>query len=275
VSHTLFLGSCFDKAPYDRYKKKNLELFFVKENGFPGNFIVIEGPDASGKETQTGLLTEWLRDSAYSNIDPETENEIIDKMPGKYPDPSAEKVKDNIESGVWRLSFPTYSQTPGGRVVQTYLNGDLGDREGLEMKEIVDIFAADRKQFRLIIKEFLSKGGIIICDRYREANLIHQLVGFEDEEWEKKLKDFKSIDADLPDAELIFYLDISPEEALERMSDKDKDMHELDDSYMKKSNLNGRKVAEYEGWEIVDGERSKEEVFKSLKEIIDSEILNK
>jgi hypothetical protein len=59
------------------------------------------------------------------------------------------------------------------------------------------------------------------------------------------------------------------------MSDKDKDMHELDDSYMKKSNLNGRKVAEYEGWEIVDGERSKEEVFKSLKEIIDSEILNK
>ncbi|MFO7793841.1 MAG: hypothetical protein R6V35_02585 [Candidatus Nanohaloarchaea archaeon] len=246
----------------------------MKENGFLGNFIVIEGPDASGKETQTGLIVEWLRDSGYSNIDSETEKEIMDKMPGNYPDPSAEKVKDTIENGVWRLSFPTYSQTPGGRVVQAYLDGRLGDREGLEMKEIVDIFAADRKQFRLLIEEFLSKGGIIVCDRYREANLIHQLVGFEGEEWEDKLKDFKAIDSDLPDADLVFYLDISPKEALERMSDKDKDMHEMDDSYMKKSNLNGRKVAEYERWEIVDGERPKEKVFKSLKEIIESEILN-
>ncbi len=246
----------------------------MKEKGFAGNFIVIEGPDASGKETQTGLLAEWLRDSGRSNIDFETEEKIINKMPGKYPDPSAEKVKDSIENGVWRLSFPTYSQTPGGRVVQAYLKGDLGDREGLEMEDIVDIFAADRKQFRLLIEEFLSEEGIIVCDRYREANLIHQLVGFEGEEWERKLKKFKSIDADLPDSDIIFYLDISPEEALERMSDKDKDMHELDDSYMKKSNLNGRKVAEYEGWKIVDGERPKEKVFSSLKKIIDSEILN-
>ena len=244
----------------------------MKEDKFQGNFIVIEGPDASGKETQTGLLVDWLRDSNHSNIDSETEKQIIDKMPGNYPDPSAEKVKDSIENGVWRLSFPTYSQTPGGRVVQAYLEGRLGDRESLSMEEIVDIFAADRKQFRLLIEEFLSEGGIIVCDRYREANLIHQLVDFDGEEWEEKLKEFKEIDADLPDADKIFYLDISPGEALERMSDKDKDIHELDDSYMKKSNLNGRKVADHEGWKIVDGERPKEQVFNSLKKYIELEI---
>lgn len=246
---------------------------FVRSEDSPGKFIVIEGPDASGKETQTGRISEWLRDSNISKIDPETEKKIVEKMPGNYPDPSAEKVKDSIENGVWRLSFPTYSQTPGGRVVQAYLDGRLGDREALSMEEIVDIFAADRKQFRLLIDEFLSEGGIIICDRYREANLIHQLVGFEGNEWKRKLEDFKSIDADLPDADTIFYLDISPEEALKRMSDKDKDMHELDDSYMKKSNLNGRKVAEHEGWTIIDGERSKDNVFSSLKESISSSIL--
>lgn len=243
------------------------------ESSYSGNFIVIEGPDASGKETQTGLICDWLRTSNFSNIDSETEEKILDKMPGNYPDPSAEKVKDSIENGVWRLSFPTYSQTPGGRVVQAYLDGHLGGREDLSMDEIVDIFAADRKQFRLLIEEFLSEGGIIICDRYREANLIHQLVGFEGEEWETKLEDFKNIDADLPDADKIFYLDISPEEALNRMKNKDKDIHELDDCYMKKSNMNGKKVAKHEGWEIIDGERPKDEVFESLKEIIESKIL--
>ena len=244
----------------------------MKSEEVPGTFIVIEGPDASGKETQTGLISEWLRDSGISNIDPETEEEIIDKMPGRYPDQTAEKVKDSIDNGVWRLSFPTYSQTPGGRVVQAYLDGKLGDREALSMEEIVDIFAADRKQFRFLIEEFLSEGGIIVCDRYREANLIHQLVGFEGEKWSEKLRYIKNIDADLPDADKIFYLDISPEEALKRMSDKDKDIHELDDSYMEKSNHNGRKVAEHEGWQIVDGERAEQQVFNSLKSYINSMI---
>ena len=244
----------------------------MRQENPDGKFIVIEGPDASGKETQTGLISEWLRNSGRSNIDSETENKIIDKMPGNYPDPSAEKVKDSIENGVWRLSFPTYSQTPGGRVVQAYLNGDLGDRESLSMEDVVDIFAADRKQFKLLIEEFLFEGGIIVCDRYREANLIHQLVGFEGEKWQQKLEYIKSVDADLPDADKIFYIDISPEEALDRMSDKEKDIHELDDSYMEKSNLNGRKVAESEEWEIIDGERSKQQVFHSLKKLINSDV---
>ena len=255
---------------YNRYKKKFRPKFNVREDNCKGNFIVIEGPDASGKETQTGLLTEWLRNSDYSSIDSETEKEIVDKMPGNYPDPSADKVKDSIEKGVWRLSFPTYSQTPGGRVVKAYLDGRLGDREDLSMSEIVDIFAADRKQFRFLIEEFLSEGGIIICDRYREANLIHQLVDFEGEEWEEKLEEFKAIDADLPDSDKVFYIDISPEEALRRMSDKDKDIHELDDSYMEKANLNGKKVASHEGWELIDGERPKDQVFESLKSRVKS-----
>ncbi|PSH02105.1 MAG: hypothetical protein BRC26_02255, partial [Nanohaloarchaea archaeon QH_8_44_6] len=107
-----------------------------------------------------------------------------------------------------------------------------------------------------------------VCDRYREANLIHQLVGFEDEEWEEKLEEIKEVDADLPDADRVLYLDLSPEEALERMSDKDKDIHELDDSYMKKSNTNGRKVAEHESWKIIDAERTRRQVEKDIRDQI-------
>ncbi len=240
----------------------------MKEENRSGTFIVIEGPDASGKQTQAYRIAEWLRDKEYSSISKEAQRRIVGRMPGRYPDPeNEERVDDSIRDGVWHLSFPTYSQTPGGRVVEAYLNGEFGDRGSIDMELIVDIYAADRKQFKELIAEFVDEGGIIVCDRYREANLIHQLVGFEDE-WEEKRKYIKSIDADLPDADTVFYLDISPEEALRRMDGKDKDIHELDDSYMQKSNSNGLKVARKEGWCIIDGERSLEEVETSLREKI-------
>lgn len=228
---------------------------------------MIEGPDASGKQTQTARVVEWLREEDRSEISPEAEKRIIEEMPGKYPAPEAvEKVEDSIKDGVWRLSFPSYGQTPGGRVVEAYLNGELGNREDISVDTIVDIYAADRKQFKELIREFLEEGGIIVCDRYREANLIHQLVGFEGKEWGEKLQYIKSVDADLPDSDQIFYLDISPEEAIGRMSDKEKDIHELDNSYMEKSNRNGKKVAEHEGWKIIDAERPRDEVEKTLRE---------
>lgn len=235
-----------------------------------GLFVVIDGPDASGKQTQTSMLVEWLRENGFSGISGEKEQEIVDRMPGRYPAPGdVEKVEDSIEDGVWSLSFPSYGQTPGGRVVEAYLNGELGGRDDLSVERIVDIYAADRKQFKEQIREFLEEGGIVVCDRYREANLIHQLVGFEGEKWEAKLEEIKSADSDLPDPDITFYLDISPEKALERMSDREKDIHELDDSYMERSNRNGRKVAEHEDWTIVDAERSRDEVFSELR----SEIL--
>ena len=229
---------------------------------------MIEGPDASGKETQVGRITEWLRQRNAADISAGEEQKLIERMPGDYPDPEADKVEDSLENGVWRLSFPTYGQTPGGRVVDAYLNGKLGNRKDLDMETVVDIYAADRKQFKGLIAEYLARGGIIVCDRYREANLIHQLVGFEGEEWEENLNYIKSVDEDLPDADQIFYLDISPGEAIRRMEDKERDIHEDDDSYMEKSNLNGRKVAEHEDWHVVNGERGIEAVTEDLKDKI-------
>ena len=241
----------------------------MTEQDFSGTFVVVEGADASGKETQVGRLADWLRFENRSDIDPEAEQDILDRMPGRYPDPTMDKVEDSIMDGVWRLSFPTYAQTPGGRVVRSYLNGELGNRDDVSLEDIIDIFAADRKQFKELIGEYLDEGGIVVCDRYREANLIHQLVDLEGEEWEEKLEYIKGIDADLPDADVVFYLDISPEEARERLTDKDKDIHEQDFEYMRKSNLNGQKVAEREGWTVIDGERGKDDVEADLRKVIE------
>jgi len=240
----------------------------VREKDYSGKFIVIEGSDASGKQTQVSRLVEWIRNLGVSKISKEQEEKMLSKMPGNYPNSEYQKTEDSIEKGVWKLSFPTYQQTPGGRVVDAYLQGKLGDRDKIPTETIVDIYAADRKQFKEIIYQYLSKGGIIVADRYREANLIHQLVDFSGKEWKDKLKNVKSIDSDLPDADKVFYLDISVEESINRMSDKEKDIHELDKSYLKKSNENGRKVAEHESWKIIDGERNKDEVEEELKKEI-------
>lgn len=237
----------------------------MTQNSFPGTFIVVEGPDSAGKQTQTDRLVEWLREKEFSQISTEEEKRVVSKMPGKYL--KTDSGPDSVENGVWKLSFPSYDATPGGRVVQAYLNGRIGTREDLDAEDIVDIFAADRKQFKHVIADYLQKGGIIVCDRYREANLIHQLVGFEDGEWEEKLESIKEVDSDLPDPDTLFYIDISPEEMFERMSSKDKDMHELNTDYMRESNRNGLKVAEHEGWKVVDGERSIEKIQEDLRKV--------
>mgnify|MGYP006275798877 FL=1 len=230
---------------------------------------MVEGPDASGKQTQTARIVEWLRNSGQSEISEHKEEDLIQKMPGNYPSPETEeKVDDSIKDGVWHLSFPTYGQTPGGRVVSAYLSGRLGSHSELSMEDKVDIYAADRKQFRILIENYLENGGIIVCDRYREANLIHQLVEFEGDMWEKKYEYIKNVDADLPDADEVFYLDISPQETIDRMVEKDKDMVEADESYMRKSNLNGRKVAKKESWTVIDGERDRDSIEADLKERI-------
>lgn len=247
------------------------EIFPMTENR--GMFIVIEGSDASGKQTQTRRIVEWLRSSDISNIDSKDKEKVLEMMPGDYPAPETdERIEDSIENGVWKLSFPTYEQTAGGRVVDAYLSGRFGKRSDLSLEDIVNIFAADRKPFKHPIHEFVRRGGIVVSDRYREANLIHHLVDYEGEEWEEKLEYIKSVDADLPDADRVIYLDISAEEAKIRMADKDKDIHEIDEDYMKQSNRNGRKVAKHEGWKIIDGKGSKEEVFGRIKRVVDREL---
>lgn len=228
-----------------------------------GLFVVVEGPDASGKETQTERLVSWLREQGYSDIPEETEAEICSRLPAEYP---GEDYDDGIEDGVWRLSFPTYGQTPGGRVVDYYLNGKFGGHADLSTDEKADIYAADRFQFKDVMKDFYDAGGVIVCDRYRESNLIHQLVGYEGEEWEAKLAQLQMKEDDLLDQDIVLYLHISPEASLRRMEEKDKDIHEQDEAYMRASNENGLAVAKHEGWTIVDGERPRDAITADLKD---------
>lgn len=120
-----------------------------------GKLIVIEGTDASGKDTQTRLLYSRLNQQGYA-----TET----------------------------MSFPEY-RSPTGRIIgQCYLGkqdlqdtlrweGDLcwfGNANSVSPMVASLYFAADRFDHAGKINEILASGKNLIVDRYVESNMGHQ-----------------------------------------------------------------------------------------------------
>ncbi len=149
-----------------------------------GKFITFEGIDGSGKSTQLRMLADKLRGSG---IDVITTHE-----PGG---------------------------TPLGRALREAF---LETRETVApMAELLS-FAADRAQHvGHLIKPALDDGKIVISDRYADATFAYQGAGRGFPE-EKVLQVIDLATGGLkPDLTLFF--DITVEEALRRMSDRDED----------------------------------------------------
>ena len=108
-----------------------------------GLLIAIDGVDASGKQTHTELLADYL------------------KKAGK-------KVR--------RLSFPMYDN-PSSTLVKMYLSGEFGkNAEDVDAYCASTLFAADRfATFRSDWKkDYDNPDTIIVADRYVSSNMIHQ-----------------------------------------------------------------------------------------------------
>ena len=113
-----------------------------------GKFIVIEGTDCSGKETQSKLLVEKLTKMGKKAI---------------------------------RLTFPRYDSPTGKIIGGAYLGkeeiGPCIFPEGavnVDSKVVSLYFAADRKYNENEILNYLKDDYYIICDRYVSSNMAHQ-----------------------------------------------------------------------------------------------------
>ena len=127
-------------------------LFNILYNKFGdnirGNFIVIEGTDCSGKETQTKKLVEKFK---------------------------------KIGIKCQRLSFPMY-ETPTGKIVggpylgKSYICDGWFEEGAINVDPKVSslYYAADRKYNINEILEYVQKGYYVILDRYTTSNLAHQ-----------------------------------------------------------------------------------------------------
>ena len=179
-----------------------------------GRLIVIEGTDCSGKETQTNLLLEKLREDNF-------------------------KVK--------KYSFPNYNSATGKIVGGPYLGKDyICDGWFKEGASNVDpkvsslYYAADRKYNIWVIEEDLKNGIDVILDRYVYSNMAHQ--GGKLTTREERLKMFDWLEKlefdllELPKASVKVFLHM-PFEASQKLKAKRQTYEKMDQLESSKEHL--------------------------------------
>lgn len=198
-----------------------------------GKFIVIDGIDGCGGQTQTKLLFDYLG----------SEN-------------------------VFFLAFPEYS-TDLGQIVDKFLHKKIIYQE--KAVELL-VYYTNFLQFKPEINKALEEGKTVICDRYFTSTLAFQSrAGNTIEEIMTLNSLFNLPIPDICILLDITAEESQRRKAREKMGEINLDRNEsnrifLDD--IRKSYLNVAKKQIFCKWEIIDGEKPIEEIFNKIKEII-------
>jgi dTMP kinase len=196
-----------------------------------GKLIVIEGTDSSGKETQTKKLYERLLSEGKN---------------------------------VRKISFPNYD-SPACEPVKMYLAGKFGDNASkVNPYPISTMYAIDRyASYKMDWGNFLQNGGIIITDRYTTSNMVHQASKIEDKEEKEKylqwLEDLEYNKMELPKPDMVIFLNMPTDMAAKLMAERknkitgesQKDIHEKNKEYLKKSYDNACEIAKKYNWQEI------------------------
>lgn len=193
-----------------------------------GRLIVFEGTDGSGKATQSRLLCEHLR-------------------------------RENIPYK--NINFPRYGQ-PSAAMVQEYLDGRLGRHPGdVNAYAASLMFSMDRyASYKQDWGPFYEAGGLVVADRYTTSNAVHQGAKCAPEERQaffRWLDEFEHDKLGLPRADLVVYLDMPTEKAVELLRSREAstntkaDIHELDTAYLAACRACALQAAEQLGWHVV------------------------
>ncbi|MBQ9011797.1 MAG: dTMP kinase [Bacilli bacterium] len=178
-----------------------------------GKLIVIEGTDCSGKETQTELLIQKLREK----------NIKVDKF-----------------------SFPNYNSPTGKIIGGPYLGksyiGDSFFEEGpthVDPKVAALYYTADRKYNIDKIVFLLENGANVILDRYIYSNMAHQGGKIDDEKqrmdmynWLDNLE-FNLMELPKPDIAVFLHMPTEKAQILKKNRLEAPDGHEKDLDHLK------------------------------------------
>jgi dTMP kinase len=195
-------------------------------------FITLEGPEGSGKTTQLPLLVDWLREQGY-----------------------------DVE----------VTREPGGTEIGDQIRDVLHDPCHTAMDATAEIllYSADRAQHvAQCIRPALAAGKVVVSDRYYDSTLAYQGYGRGlDLEMLRAITAFATGGLK-PD--LTLYLDIAPEEGLQRRQANEEEWNRLDaealdfhqrvrDGYM------ALIAQEPERWAVIDAARSVKEVQEEIR----------
>lgn len=215
-----------------------------------GKFIVIEGTDCSGKETQSKLLVEKLNNMGHKAI---------------------------------RLTFPNYD-TPTGKIVG---GPYLGKKEicecwfpegavNLDPKVASLYYAADRKYNEKDIKKYLEEDYFVICDRYVSSNMAHQ--GSKIKNDEERFHMYEWIDKlefwllKLPKPDITIFLHMPYEASCELKKNRESlDGNEKNEEHLKNAEKAYVELSELYNWDRIEcvEEKGIKTIEEIHKEIID------
>ena len=180
-----------------------------------GLLIAFEGLDQSGKQTQ------------------------------------AERLRDRVvEAGrfVRLLSFPAYDTAIGteiGRALQ-------GDRDyGPDVMQL--LYVANRYEWKPQIEFELSRGTVLICDRYLASSIAYGEAQGLDAAWLLEIQKY------LPQPDLTFLLDIDPDISAKRKT-ADRDKYERDLALLARVRGSYVRQAAAGGWATLDANRDRADV---------------
>lgn len=214
--------------------------------------LAIDGTDASGKATQTKILSERLKDEGYK---------------------------------VYEASYPDYD-CPSSGPVKMYLDGELGENANdINAYAASVLFAVDRfASFRSKWKKYFEKEDyVILLNRYTTANAVHQLSKIDAEKDRKEflewLFDFEYRLLEIPAPDTVIYLEMPVDVSVSLLEKRCaetgalKDIHEKDRNHLYRSHAAAVYACEKLGWTRIScGENGKpfsrqaihEEVYKAF-----------
>jgi len=197
-------------------------------------FITFEGPDGSGKTSQMAELANYLHQSKFDIL--------ATREPGGTP------IGDQIR-----------------KILLTMENQDMHPRtETL-------LFQASRAQLvEERIRPHLSKGGVVLCDRYADSTIAYQGYGYKvDINQVKAIVDFAT-GCLIPDLTLL--LDIDVEEGLRRRAGEGSfnrlDAYELAFHQRVREGYLQMAKADSHRWVVIDASGSFNQVQIELRQIV-------
>ena len=210
-----------------------------------GKFIVIEGTDGVGKATQVALLKDKLE--AFG-----IQHQIID--------------------------FPRYQDNLYGKLIKSYLQGEIQKYGGINPYLLTLAYAGDRALAKDLIKSWLEKGNLVIANRYLHSNVAYSIAylpGDIREEFMKWNYDLEYQTNGIPKEELVILLYADPEVAQKNIEKRgEKDINEKDLAYQKKVAEAYLYLSKSQShWVVIDcvkdGQmKSKDEIHQNILEVL-------
>ncbi len=201
-----------------------------------GHFITFEGGEGSGKTSAIELLSAYLQEQGY---------EVM------------------------------VTREPGGINIAEQIRQVILNKDNVEMDQLTEayLFAASRRQ-HLVEKVVpaLEAGKIVLCDRFVDSSIVYQ--GYAREIGMELVEHINEIVVNGYMPHLTLFFDVLPETGLKRIMENLRKVNRLDlevkEFHQKVYDGYHILAKKHERIQIIDGEKSLEEVFEQAKDVVEA-----